>query len=103
MTPEVKALGVGEDNVLTEPEAKVEGLVAAGTLDSPSRSTLKITISSKGASLSDLDGIRLIFDAVTTEASKGVNLNKEQSLKFEDIRIKILGGISVDLNDRDDE
>ena len=71
MTPEVKALGVGEDNVLTEPEAKVEGLVAAGTLDSPSRSTLKITISSKGASLSDLDGIRLILGQRRSSVARG--------------------------------
>ena len=102
MTPKVKALGVNGQEITTV-VASVEGTVAPGTIASPKTSKLKITIKSTGGNLSDLDGIRLIFDAKTPAEMVGVNLNANQILKFEDICLEIRGGITVDLNDMDEE
>lgn len=98
MVPTVTALGINSVDV------EIEGTVAAGTLDAPSTSPLKITLRSKGSSLEGLDGIAVDFQAtaknpVTGQAMTGVNLNAAQALKLDNITIRIIGGITIDLND----
>lgn len=98
MVPTVTALGINSVDV------EIEGTVAAGTLDAPSTSPLKITLRSKGSSLEGLDGIAIDFQAtaknpVTGQAMTGVNLNAAQALKLDNITIRIIGGITIDLND----
>ena len=56
-------------------------------------------IKSTAANLRDLDGIRLEFDGVTSGEYVGMNLNANQALKFTDIRLTIVGGVTIDLND----
>lgn len=98
MVPTVTALGINSVDV------EIEGSVAAGTLDAPSTSPLKIILRSKGSSLEGLDGIAIDFQAtaknpVTGQAMTGVNLNAAQALKLDNITIRIIGGITIDLND----
>lgn len=98
LMPEVKALdrrGREIDDVVVE----VEGTVAAGTIDKPVTSPLKILLRSNADNLAELDGVRLIFDGTTDAAHVGENLNKQQSLEFNNIIVKIIGGVTVDLND----
>ena len=77
----------------------VEGDVVAGSVAAPVTSHIVITATSHGKNLNGLNGIRYIFSASTTEAAEGVVLNKNQSLKFENIKISIKGGVTIDLND----
>lgn len=104
MTPKAVALrrvaeGSEEYVELTTVTAVVEGNVAPGTIAAPKSSPLKITLASTGENIKELDGIQLIFDAKSNAEVAGVNLNENQALRFEQIKVKIIGGVTVDLND----
>ncbi len=86
-------------NEITNIIAEVEGMAAAGTVDSPAVSPLKITLRSEAANLGELDGVRLVFDGTTDAAHVGENLNKAQSVEFDNVLVKIIGGVTIDLND----
>ena len=68
---------------------------------SPSTTELKIELRSTGTSIKELDGIALVFDATSNAQVEGINLNAGQAVRFENIKVTILGGITVDLNDKD--
>lgn len=103
MKPAVVALGYGGEEI-KDVTATVKGSVAPGNLGASVTSKLEIIITQEdGTSLSSLDGVRLIFDANTTAETVGKNLNAGMTLKFDDIRLVVKGGVTVDLNDKDDE
>lgn len=97
MVPEVKALD-RQGNVINDVTASVEGTVLAGTLAAPQSSKLVVTLTSNAANIGNLDGVRFVFRARSGSQAVGVPLNKNQSLRFTDIRLKLKGGVSVDLN-----
>lgn len=97
MTPSAAPLNVAGDE-FTNVDVTVDGKVPAGTVDKPSKAQISITLQSKGATLDGLDGVKLLFDAIANRDFVGVNLNENQSIKFENIRITIKGGVLVDLN-----
>ncbi|MDE6098249.1 MAG: hypothetical protein K2G24_05115, partial [Muribaculaceae bacterium] len=97
LVPAVKALD-GLGNELDDITAEIEGVVAAGTIGRPAVSPVKITLRSDASNLGNLDGVRIMFDGTTDASLIGVNLNRAQSLEFENIIIKIAGGLTVDLN-----
>lgn len=98
LAPSVLALD-RNGNEITNIIAEVEGMAAAGTVDSPAVSPLKITLRSEAANLGELDGVRLVFDGTTDAAHVGENLNKAQSVEFDNVLVKIIGGVTIDLND----
>ena len=98
MTPSAIALDNNNEELTTVTVA-VEGEVKAGTPAQPTTTPLKITVRSTGENIKNLSGIRVVFDATSNSAYRGINLNKEQSLKFNNIRITVKGGVTVDLND----
>lgn len=98
MTPKVEALGNNEQ-VLSNITATVDGFVGAGSLSSPGKSKLVITLKSTAQNIGALDGMRLIFDGASSADYIGTNLNKAQSLRFDNIKITVRGGITADLND----
>lgn len=98
LTPRIKAID-RNGNVIDNITATIEGIAAAGSLDTPVSTPLKGVIKSTAANLRDLDGIRLEFDGVTSGEYVGMNLNANQALKFTDIRLTIVGGVTIDLND----
>lgn len=97
MVPTVTAID-RNGNDMPNVTATIEGTVTAGALNKASNSTLIITLTSTGANLDGLDGVRLDFMATTPASVSGINLNKSQALRFENITIGIRGGITVDLN-----
>lgn len=97
MIPEVKALD-RQGNEINDVTAQVEGTVLAGTLAAPQSSKLVVTLTSNAANIGNLDGVRFVFHARSGSEAVGVPLNKNQSLRFTDIRLKLKGGVSVDLN-----
>lgn len=97
MTPTVKAIGVNGEE-LTSITATIEGVITAATAESPSTSELTVLLTSTASSMAELDGIKLTFEAKAAQEYIGVPLNENQKLKFNEIRIQILGGVDIDLN-----
>ncbi|MDE6685318.1 MAG: hypothetical protein K2J94_09150, partial [Duncaniella sp.] len=85
-------------NEINDLTGTVDGNVAAGTISAPATSPIKVTLKSNANNLKRLDGVRLIFDAVSDSNHVGDNLNEAQSLKFTDITLNIIGGVTIDLN-----
>lgn len=97
MVPQVIALD-RNGREMTDIVATVEGTVKAGTIQSPVSTDMKVRLSSTARNLGELDGVRLTFKATCPESMSGIPLNEEQALRFTAIKIKILGGVNVDLN-----
>lgn len=97
MVPEVIALDYN-GNPMTDIGATVEGTISAGTIEAPSSSTLKVTITSTAKNIGNLDGVRFSFRASCPADMAGKALNENQALRFTNIKLKIIGGVGVDLN-----
>lgn len=97
MTPDAVALDA-HGNDYTTIDVDVDGTVSAGTIAQPSVTQLKITLKSTGKNISGLDGVKLLFYATVNDSFTGTNLNKDQAVKFENIKITLKGGVLVDLN-----
>lgn len=88
-----------EGNVLSGVTATVEGRISAGTPDRKTVSELKITLNSNCTEeLHRLDGLKYRVDAKTTSAVAGIILNENQTLRLDDIRIQLKGGVTIDMN-----
>lgn len=102
MTPAVEGLDRGHNTLsnITATITTADGntvKVAPGTPASPTTTAVRIVLRSTAASLADLNGVRIIFDAYDPIA--GTSLNSAQSLRFDDIKVQLKGGITVNLND----
>lgn len=88
-----------EGNILSEVSATIEGNITAGTPNQKTNSELKIILkSSSTEALHRLDGLTYRVSAKTTKEVAGTVLNENQTLKLDDIRIQIKGGITMDMN-----
>lgn len=102
MTPAVEGLDRNLNTIsdvtatITAPDGSA-AKVAAGTQASATTTPVLIVLRSTGSSLQNLDGVRIIFDAY--DPIVGTNLNSAQSLRFEDIKVQLKGGVTVNLND----
>lgn len=97
MTPQVIALDRA-GNEISDVVVNIQGSIAAGNIAVPSTNPIKVLLTSKANNLKNLDGVRLVFDAYSDANYVGENLNKAQSLKFTDITVNIIGGVTIDLN-----
>ena len=86
-------------NINENLEVQIENGLKSGTLDKPSKTNIKCTILSKDGLLS-LEGLRVFFKAVSEPSGEfvGVSLNKQQSIRLENIVLRIPDGISMDIN-----
>lgn len=98
MTPEVIALD-REGNHMSNITVTIENDINPGTLANPSTTPLSISLKSTGNSIEGLDGIYIIFDAIAADGFIGENLNKNQSLRFDNIKITLVDGVLINLND----
>ncbi len=98
MTPEVIALD-REGNHMSNITVTIENDINPGTLANPSTTPLSISLKSTGNSIEGLDGIYIIFDAIAADGFFGENLNKNQSLRFDNIKITLVDGVLINLND----
>lgn len=97
MAPSAVALDT-DGNEFATIDVNVDGTVTAGTIAQPSTTQLKITLRSTGRNIDGLDGVKLMFYATANDSFTGINLNKEQAVRFENIKITLKGGVLVDLN-----
>lgn len=75
---------------------KVTGNIPAGTVSSPASSRIEIELTYKG-DLNGLDGIE--YELKAGDPIPGVAINQAQGLKFTSITARIIGGVTVDLNE----
>lgn len=97
MVPAVLALDK-EGKVIDDVTAEVTGVVKAGETDKATTSQLTVTLRSNAKNIGNLDGIRFTFTATCPEQYAGIALNEAQRVRFTDIKVKLKGGIGVDLN-----
>ena len=76
----------------------VKGKVTAGSKDAPVESDLEITLQASNSAFKTLDGIKYRVSAVTDAKYNGINLNENQKLVLDNIKVKVIGGVTVDLN-----
>ena len=79
-------------------KAEIIGVVEAGSVSAPTTTPVDIHLTSTGTSLDGLDGVRVHFEATGNEKFQGTNLNEAQYIKFDNIQVRIIGGVTVDLN-----
>lgn len=82
------------DNVNIESNIDIE----AGTTENAKTKEVKLAITALDGSIKGLDGIKLIITATASESTVGTALNENQTLKFDDIKLRLKGGITMDLN-----
>ena len=93
-----------DGNTINEVTATVEGTIAAGTMNEngAATSTLKVLLKSANTdALHKLDGLSYRVEAASpdeVEALKGTTLNEKQTIKLDNIRVRVKGGVTVDLN-----
>lgn len=88
-----------EDNVIPEITVTIEGNVSSGSVDKPSKTQMTLNLkTSSGDDMRRLDGIRMNnrISGADNDHS-GVCLNKRQSIKLENMKIKIKGAINTEL------
>lgn len=96
---ELSAEGHFEDydgNRLDDIEVNVSGPVAGGTPDSPSVTSLAISLASKSRKLAT-DKFILDLTGRTTEKDAGIRFNRNQSIQIKDIRAFLPYGVQIDL------
>lgn len=98
MVPEVIALDHNEQPI-SNITATITGVIDAGTLGNPTVSQVSILLKSTAENMKALDGVKLVFNGTTKAEYVGTNLNATQAMKFTDIRLSIIGGVTIDLND----
>lgn len=101
LTPQVLALGkngreLSNITVDITDNAGAALKIMAGSTEAPATTSLKIVLKSTGTNIADLDGVRLVFDGY--DPMVGVSLNSGQSLRFDNISVRIQGGVIIDLN-----
>ena len=98
MNMDVKAIdknGTVLNNISTE----VSSQIAAGTTENAKVTALQITLKSTDANaFKELDGLKYEVSATPSAETSGKVLNKNQSLRLENMTIKIKGGVTVDMN-----
>lgn len=103
LVPDAELLGVN-DMDFADVTIDVDGQITAGALTAPSTSHIKLTARCKdGADLNGVKGIRYWFRATNEAATNGVILNENQGLKLENIKVYLTGGVTVNLDDIDDD
>lgn len=88
-----------EDNVIPEITVTIEGNVSSGSVDKPSKTPMTLNLkTSSGDDMRRLDGIRMNnrISGADNDHS-GVCLNKRQSIKLENMKIKIKGALNTEL------
>ena len=66
-------------------------------LEANSTKDASITITTKNGSIKGLDGLKLTVTAKGSEATKNVSLNENQYIQIKDLKLKLKGGITMEL------
>ncbi len=71
--------------------------IAQGSIDIPTVSEAEVTITAKDGDISRLDGI-IVRLTSTKGDNSGAIINQKQSIKLDNVRLLLVGGVTLDLN-----
>lgn len=95
---DVKGVVLDADgNEIKDAEVDLRLKLAAGTLENPAKSPVEMIITM--SAVSSVEKLRLKFVATSSKEMAGKSLNKEQGLGIEKLTITLPQGITLDLND----
>ena len=97
----IKLTGVAIDkngDPLNNVKVDLDVNILAGSPESPAKQEVKFTITTKDGSIKGLDGIKLSVTASASENTSTETLNENQYMQFENIKLGLKGGITMDLN-----
>lgn len=72
--------------------------IPAGSRETPAKQDVKFTITTQDGSIKGLDGIKLTVIASASENTSTETLNENQFMRFDNIKLGLKGGITMDLN-----
>ena len=95
-----EAIVIDNNNDEEKPKIDVElnANIPAGSPESPVKQEVKFTITTQDGSIKGLDGIKLTVKASASENTSTETLNENQYMQFENIKLGLKGGITMDLN-----
>lgn len=77
----------------------VEGNIAASNgIEATEKDMVFVVKAAEGSRVRNLDGLKIKITGTATEETSKVQMNENQSLKLEDVKLKLIGGLTMDLN-----
>lgn len=84
-------------NEMQDVDVTIDGNIAAGTSENGQNSHMVIIIKGKNKNIKGLDKIILRLTGTVAD-NNNETLNKNQTIKFNSIRLKVINGVTIDLN-----
>ena len=94
---EAKAIDV-DGNVLENVKVDMDVEIKAGAIGAPTEQNVKFTLTTDDGKIAGLDGIEISVVASVDNSVSDVTLNENQTMQFTEIKLKLVGGITMDLN-----
>lgn len=92
-----KAIDV-DGNVLENVKVDMDVEIKAGAIGAPTEQNVKFTLTTDDGKIAGLDGIEISVVASVDNNVGDVTLNENQTMQFTEIKLKLIGGITMDLN-----
>lgn len=92
-----KAIDV-DGNVLENVKVDMDVEIKAGAIGAPTEQNVKFTLTTDDGKIAGLDGIEISVVAFVDDREGDVRLNENQTMQFTEIKLKLIGGITMDLN-----
>lgn len=92
-----KAIDV-DGNVLENVKVDMDVEIKAGAIGAPTEQNVKFTLTTDDGKIAGLDGIEISVVATVDNSVSDVTLNENQTMQFTEIKLKLIGGITMDLN-----
>ena len=92
-----KAIDV-DGNVLENVKVDMDVEIKAGAIGAPTEQNVKFTLTTDDGKIAGLDGIEISVVASVDNSVSDVTLNENQTMQFTEIKLKLVGGITMDLN-----
>lgn len=92
-----KAIDVN-GNVLENVKVDMDVEIKAGEIGAPTEQNVKFTLTTDDGKIAGLDGIEISVVASVDNSVSDVTLNENQIMQFTEIKLRLVGGITMDLN-----
>lgn len=92
-----KAIDVN-GNVLENVKVDMDVEIKAGEIGAPTTQNVNFTLTTDDGKIAGLDGIEISVVASVDNKVSDVTLNENQTMQFTEIKLRLVGGITMDLN-----
>lgn len=92
-----KAIDV-DGNVLENVKVDMDVEIKAGAIGAPTTQKVNFTLTTDDGKIAGLDGIEISVVASVDNSVSDVTLNENQTMQFTEIKLRLVGGITMDLN-----